>query len=132
MRTFSVISRLAWVLVFPLLLSCISPYDEDNDTTCIKSGLTYEAIFEVSPETSEGYGLDGIEGGVVEYMKIRRQGKTDWDYLHMGAIKSFDYAKEHEYILKLRVTHLVNPPTDASSNVYELVEILSDKLYTNN
>jgi hypothetical protein len=127
MRTFSIISRLALVLAFPLLLSCIAPYDEDNDTTCIKSGLTYEAIFEVSPEVSEGYGMDGIEGGVVEYIKIRRQGKTDWDYLQMGAIRSFDYVKGHEYILKLRVTYFNNPPADASSNVYELLEILSDK-----
>jgi hypothetical protein len=65
-------------------------------------------------------------------MKIRQQGKTDWNYLHMGAIKSFDYVKGHEYILKLKVTRLDNPPADAGSHVYELVEILSDKLCTNN
>jgi hypothetical protein len=127
MRTFSVISGLALLLAFPLLLSCISPYDEDNDTTCINPGRVYEAIFEVSSETSEGYGLDGIEGGVVEYMKIRQRDKTDWIYLHTDAIKHFDYVKGHEYILKLKVTHYDNPPADGDSNIYELIEILSDK-----
>lgn len=124
---FSKISRLALVLVLPLLVSCVSSYVEDDTTICVDTGRVYEAIFEVSSETSEGYGLDGKEGGVVEYMKIRPVGKTEWYYVQMGGIKSFEYVKGHEYVIRMRVTHYDNPPADAASNIYELLEILSDK-----
>lgn len=109
-----------------------------NLTGCLSDGedmdVTYEAIFEVSSEITEGYGFGvGNDGGagVVEYMKIRQKGKTDWTYLCVGAIESFEYVKGHEYIIRVKVTRLANPPADGLSSTYELIEILSDKPCTN-
>jgi hypothetical protein len=104
------------------LTGCLSD-NEDVD-------VTYEAILEVSPEITEGYGFGvGNDGGagVVEYMKVRKKGNTDWFYLSVGAIESFEYVKGHEYTLKVRVTRLANPPADGPLHTYELIEILSDK-----
>jgi hypothetical protein len=110
------------VLATVNLTGCLSD-NEDVD-------VTYEAILEVSPEITEGYGFgignDG-EALVVEYMKIRQKGKTDWSYLSVGAIESFEYVKGHEYIIRVKVTRLANPPADGPLLTYKLIEILSDK-----
>jgi hypothetical protein len=93
--------------------------------------VSYEAIFEVSSETTYSYlNYDSTGGGdnpiAYEYMLVREKGKSNWSKLIIGSIQSFDYVKGHEYTLKVRVTRLANPPADGPLLTYELIEILSD------
>jgi uncharacterized lipoprotein YehR (DUF1307 family) len=116
------------VLVTLNLTGCLNT-DEDSD-------VSYMRIFEVSSETTYSYYTYDSFGEndtplMYEYMQVRERGKNTWSKLIMGSIKSFDYVKGHEYTLKVRVTRLANPPADASSLTYELIEILSDKAIEN-
>ncbi|MDE5628457.1 MAG: DUF4377 domain-containing protein [Muribaculaceae bacterium] len=52
-----------------------------------------------------------------------------WRNLSMTAIEGFNYEPGHMYTLKVRRTILANPPADASSYTYRLLEILEDRIW---
>ncbi|MDE6573864.1 MAG: DUF4377 domain-containing protein [Muribaculaceae bacterium] len=53
----------------------------------------------------------------------------EWRNLSMTAIEGFNYEAGHMYTLKVRRTILANPPADASSYTYRLLEILEDRIW---
>ena len=50
----------------------------------------------------------------------------EWFYFY-GEIMGFQYEEGYVYLLKVRVGEMKNPPMDASSLRYTLVEVLSKK-----
>ena len=47
----------------------------------------------------------------------------------MSAIEGFEYQIGHRYTLRVRRTILANPPADASSYTYKLLEINEDRVW---
>lgn len=54
---------------------------------------------------------------------IKEEEDPDWTYFY-DRIDGFDYEKGYEYIVKVRVSDVENPPMDASSKSYSLVKIV--------
>lgn len=52
---------------------------------------------------------------------------SDYWYFY-DYIEGFDYQWGHRYALSVEVTEIENPPQDASSARYELIEIISDEV----
>ena len=50
---------------------------------------------------------------------------TYWFSLPLNGIEGFNFEAGYEYRLKVKKTHLSNPPADGSSIIYTLLEILS-------
>lgn len=103
--------------------SCIDD-DEPRDKT-------KDIIMSVSEETDIMYDLFDDKGEYpIECMRVMDEdfpGK--WRNLSMTAIEGFDYEPGHRYTLKVRRTILANPPADASSYTYRLLEILEDRIW---
>ncbi len=57
-------------------------------------------------------------------MQVREEGETEWSYFYNG-IKGFNYKAGNQYKLKIKTEDVVNPPMDASSIRYILVEQLA-------
>ena len=69
--------------------------------------------------------LEKCEGITAQTCMLIKENKTDdWTYFY-DAIEGFTYEKGYEYVLKVNISKIKNPPTDASSLVYKLVEIIS-------
>ncbi|MGJ8591620.1 MAG: DUF4377 domain-containing protein [Aquaticitalea sp.] len=56
-------------------------------------------------------------------LQIRENEKDDWTYFY-GNIEGFDYEPGYSYKLKVEITNIENPPADASSKKYSLIEVL--------
>lgn len=56
-------------------------------------------------------------------LQIKEEDKTDWTYFY-DQIEGFDYEEGFFYKLKVDVIEVENPPADASSLKYKLIEIL--------
>jgi len=56
-------------------------------------------------------------------LQIKEEGITEWTYFYSN-IDGFDYEEGFFYKIKVRVTEVENPPADASSLKYTLIEIL--------
>ncbi len=54
---------------------------------------------------------------------------NEWRNLSMSAIEGFKYQIGHRYTLRVRRTILANPPADASSYTYKLLEINEDRVW---
>jgi len=54
---------------------------------------------------------------------------NEWRNLSMSAIEGFEYQIGHRYTLRVRRTILANPPADASSYTYKLLEINEDRVW---
>ncbi|ELZ5939308.1 DUF4377 domain-containing protein [Providencia vermicola] len=57
-------------------------------------------------------------------MKIKQNQQADWE-LFYGTIQGFDYQPGYQYTLKVNQFDVANPPADAPSLRYELVEIIN-------
>lgn len=99
-----------------LLTSCLNNDDKPKDWS--ETVTVY-----VSAETGE-YTPWGSEK-TFEGMKIRETDTVDWDVVHFKTIDGFSYEKGHTYTLKVKKTHLENPPADGSNIKYQLIKILS-------
>lgn len=76
----------------------------------------------VSPQTGS-YQPWGSEQPV-ECMLVKEAGETDYQPLAFGAIAGFTYEKGYAYTLSVEKTTLANPPADASSVTYKLLQII--------
>lgn len=56
-------------------------------------------------------------------MLIREKQTDPWSNFY-GSIGGFDYEEGYEYLIKVKVTKIKNPPADGSSLKYSLVEVL--------
>lgn len=56
-------------------------------------------------------------------MLIKENVSDDWTYFY-GNIKGFEYETGFEYLLKVKIETIKNPPADGSSLKYTLIEVL--------
>ena len=94
----------ACFLLLILLLSCC--------------GSSYKTLV-VAPQK-----VECTEMVAQQCLKVREANSQNWEYLY-EKIQAFDHQEGYEYTIKVKVKELKNPPQDASSLVYTLVEILS-------
>ena len=73
----------------------------------------------VGPELMDCVGI-----GPQKCMLVRESPDKKWTYFYDN-INGFDFEKGYEYELQVQITQIDNPPADASSLRYELVEITS-------
>jgi hypothetical protein len=83
-----------------------------------------EVTLVVSSEVGTVYDMDGEPS---EGIKYREEGKSEWNPAYFWEIEGFNYVKGFEYWLKVEKTHLANPPQDASSIRYKLLEVISEE-----
>ena len=117
-------------LIFPFLfIVCLfvtSCLNDDEPRDKVK-----DIIMSVSEETGIMYDLfDDKREYPIECLRVMDEDfPGEWRNLSMNAIEGFDYAPGHMYTLKVRRTILANPPADASSYTYRLLEILEDRIW---
>ncbi len=69
--------------------------------------------------------LENCESVTPQTCMLIKENKTDdWNYFY-DAIEGFTYEEGYEYILKVKILKIKNPPADASSLAYKLVEVIS-------
>ncbi len=54
---------------------------------------------------------------------VKEEGAPDWTYFY-DRIDGFDYEKGYEYVVKVQIDEVENPPMDASSKSYSLVKVV--------
>ena len=73
--------------------------------------------------------VDCIGVGPQKCMNVREDPNSSWQNFY-DQIKGFDYTEGKSYKLSVKITNVENPPADASSKKYELIEILDTKSYS--
>lgn len=72
--------------------------------------------------------VDCVGVGPMKCMQIREDPNSNWQNFY-DSIKGFHYAEGKSYKISVKITDVENPPADASSKKYELIEILDEKSY---
>jgi hypothetical protein len=112
--------RLASLLLAAVALVACSP-DVDpeanpgGDTESDPDLLTLEVDSERMP-------CVGV--GPMECLRVRAPGTKEW-HLFYDSIQGFEFEPGFRYVLEVERTRRPNPPADASSFRYRLIEILS-------
>ena len=86
--------------------------------TAISYAQDVRTIF-VGPELVDCVGL-----GPQKCMVVKEPQDADWTYFYDG-IQGFGFKAGYEYELEVMVTEISDPPADASSLAYELIEIVA-------
>lgn len=81
-----------------------------------------EMILEVAPER-----VDCVGVAPQKCLKIREEGKTDWELLYNG-IEGFNFTQGIAYKLKVKKTTIKNPPADGASVKYSLIDVISNEV----
>lgn len=68
--------------------------------------------------------------GPMECMMIKQSQDSEWQYFY-DKIHGFQYESGYEYELEVKITDVENPPSDASSLRYDLIQVVS-KISTQN
>lgn len=68
--------------------------------------------------------VDCVGVGPMKCMEIKREGSSQWELMY-NSIDGFNFESGNKYKLKVRVEERKNPPMDASSQKWSLVEIIS-------
>ena len=67
----------------------------------------------------------GCEGeGIQTCMLTRRSEQDSWSNFY-GGIEGFEYEWGYQYELRVQVTEVIDPPADASSRAYSMIEMVS-------
>ena len=72
--------------------------------------------------------VDCVGVGPQKCMNVREDPNSSWKNFY-DSIKGFDYSEGKSYKISVKITDVKNPPADASSKKYELIEILDKKSY---
>ena len=115
--------QIALIVTIALCSSCLDFLDNREPKDWSESVKVYVAS-ETGVYFSSWWGLDNPAEG----MKIKEEKMDYWYTVHFETIEDFTYERGYEYILKVKKTHLANPPADGSSVRYRLIEILSKEL----
>ena len=112
------LSLLLWAIVPLFFGSCL------NDKEAHDWSKTVE--MEVSSRLGE-YRIWGMEPTDVPLpgIQVRQVSESNWHVLPLTGIEEFDYEEGYAYRLKVKKTHLANPPADASNVRYKLLKVLS-------
>ena len=116
-------------LTITILLACVLAIACDNGNGL--TDKTKDIIMSVSEEPGVMYDIFDDEGKYpIPCMRVMDEDfPGEWRNLSMTAIEGFNYEAGHMYTLKVRRTILANPPADASSYTYRLLEILEDRIW---
>ncbi|MBQ8421400.1 MAG: DUF4377 domain-containing protein [Bacteroidales bacterium] len=112
------------VAIAVIATSCERLSSSDSDKVDKTKDWTEVVTMVVSHEISAVYDMEGIPS---EGMMVKEDGKKNWNPMYFWEIEGFEYIRGFEYLLKVEKTHLVDPPQDASSVKYKLIEILSEE-----
>lgn len=104
---------LCLLVIFSCFASFLSCSDDDSEVlqVTVSSNPAYSCIF---------YGCCWP----TEVMQISEDLRS-WDYLGFGEIEGFQYERGYEYVLRIKKSNIANPPADAPSVRYELLDVLS-------
>ena len=89
-----------------------------NGTKNSPSSPTNEKIIYINSQLVDCTGV-----APMKCMQVREEGEAEWSYFYDG-IEGFNYKAGNQYKLKIKTEDVVNPPMDASSIRYILVEQL--------
>jgi uncharacterized protein DUF4377 len=90
-----------------------------NDTAAVAGDATGVQTWLVADQ------LGACEGeGARKCLRVRNSKDEDWRNF-FGVIDGFDYEPAYTYELRVEVTPIANPPADAPSLRYRLVEVVS-------
>lgn len=81
---------------------------------------TEEIVLSVAPRKVNGVGAHGKQ----ECLQVKKPGEKEWTWVCDG-ILGFDHNKGYTYRLKVKKEELKDPPADASTIRYSLIEIIS-------
>lgn len=105
--------------LFLLLAGCNNATSTKETNTAAKTENT--KIFLVD---SKLYDCVGV--APMKCMKVKELPSGEWSLFYQN-IDGFEYKEGREYTLKVNVINIPNPPADASSVKYTLVEIVDNK-----
>lgn len=89
--------------------------------------MVKDIMMSVSEEPGIMYDFEGNPALCLRVMDEDFPG--EWRNLSMLAIEGFEYQIGHRYDLRVRRTIMANPPADASSYTYKLLEIYNDRIW---
>jgi glyoxylase-like metal-dependent hydrolase (beta-lactamase superfamily II) len=70
--------------------------------------------------------VDCVGVGPQKCMQVKDDEESKWTNFY-DKISGFDFVEGNSYKLSVKITDVVNPPSDASSKKYELVQIIEEK-----
>ncbi len=92
-------------------------------TGCLSSSNT--STFYIAPYKAHCVGV-----GPMQCLKIKKEKEENWQ-LFYDKINGFEFEEGNEYLIKVKEEKRENPPADASSIIYNLVEIIEKKPINN-
>jgi hypothetical protein len=96
------------VFILFFFIQCSKSYAESKEKTMIV-----------------GAKLVDCEGaGPMKCMQVKAKESDNWEYFY-GNIQGFNYESGYEYVIKVKVEEVRNPPADGSSHHYTLINQVS-------
>ncbi|MBQ0215637.1 DUF4377 domain-containing protein [Proteus vulgaris] len=105
--------------LFLLLAGCNDATSTESANTASTSDTTKTLLVD-----SQLYDCVGV--APMKCMKVKELPSGEWSLFYQN-IEGFEYKAGTEYTLKVNVTDIPNPPADAPSVKYTLVEIVDKK-----
>lgn len=105
--------------LFLLLVGCNDATSTESANTASTSDTTKTLLVD-----SQLYDCVGV--APMKCMKVKELPSGEWSLFYQN-IEGFEYKAGTEYTLKVNVTDIPNPPADAPSVKYTLVEIVDKK-----
>lgn len=105
--------------LFLLLAGC-------NDSTSTKSANTTPTTGTTKTLLVDSQLYDCVGVAPMKCMKVKELPSGEWSLFYQN-IDGFEYKAGAEYTLKVNVTDIPNPPADAPSVKYTLIEVVDKK-----
>lgn len=117
-RRFPGMCHLFILCLMMLLSGCLNDNDSPKD-------WTENVTVIVSPEKTDFHPFEGT-GVPSDGILIKEENSTDgWFAFPLTGIDGFSYEEGYTYRLKVKKTHLGNPPADGFTFTYTLIQIIS-------
>ncbi|WP_068061340.1 DUF4377 domain-containing protein [Nocardia xishanensis] len=112
----------ASILLVPLLAACTTAPQAQPVLAAATTSESVERdgtfVIDVAPQTMRCTGA-----APMDCLQIRRDHDGPWE-LFYGSITDFEFQPGYRYRLRIEQTPVANPPADASSVTWRLVEVL--------
>jgi hypothetical protein len=108
------------LIALPFALSACSLEDEDD----VKKDWTEKKVVEVGPEIVPVYAWFDSDYSV-DGMRVKNLASSGWGSYTLDFIQGFHFEPGYSYELKVEVTHLGNPPADASDITCRLISVVA-------